>query len=52
VKALRDPIVEKRYNDLGASIWPTTPHELSAYRDSEEARLLPIMKAAGIKPGD
>jgi hypothetical protein len=23
---------------------------MSAYRDSEEARLLPIMKAAGIKP--
>jgi tripartite-type tricarboxylate transporter receptor subunit TctC len=50
VKALKDPRVEKRYADLGASIWPTTPEEITAYRDSEEARLLPIMKAAGIKP--
>jgi tripartite-type tricarboxylate transporter receptor subunit TctC len=50
VKALRDPWVKQRYADLGATTWPTTPQELSAYRDSEEARLLPIMKAAGIKP--
>jgi hypothetical protein len=28
----------------------TTPQEISAYRDSEEGRLLPNMKAAGIKP--
>jgi len=49
-KALRDPWVKQRYADLGASTWPTTPQEISAYRDSEEARLLPIMKAAGIKP--
>jgi tripartite-type tricarboxylate transporter receptor subunit TctC len=50
VKALRDPWVKQRYADLGATTWPTTPQEISAYRDSEEARLLPIMKAAGIKP--
>jgi tripartite-type tricarboxylate transporter receptor subunit TctC len=49
-KALRDPWVIQRYADLGATTWPTTPQEISAYRDSEEARLLPIMKAAGIKP--
>jgi hypothetical protein len=29
---------------------PTTPAEIKAFRDSEEVRLLPIMKAAGIKP--
>ena len=50
MKALRDPWVKQRYADLGATTWPTTPQEISAYRDSEEARLLPIMKAAGIKP--
>jgi tripartite-type tricarboxylate transporter receptor subunit TctC len=50
VKALKDPWVQKRYADLGATIWPTTPEEIRVYRDSEEARLLPIMKAAGIKP--
>jgi tripartite-type tricarboxylate transporter receptor subunit TctC len=49
-KALNDPWVQQRYGDLGATTWPTTPQEVSAYRDSEEARLLPIMKAAGIKP--
>ena len=27
-----------------------TPAEMKAFRASEEARLLPIMKAAGIKP--
>jgi tripartite-type tricarboxylate transporter receptor subunit TctC len=50
VKALKDPWVERRYADLGATIWPTTPEQITAYRDSEEARLLPIMRAAGIKP--
>jgi tripartite-type tricarboxylate transporter receptor subunit TctC len=50
VKALKDPWVQQRYADLGATTWPTTPQEISAYRDSEEGRLLPIMKAAGIKP--
>jgi tripartite-type tricarboxylate transporter receptor subunit TctC len=49
-KALADPQVKTRYGDLGASTWPTSPAEASAFRDSEQARLLPIMKAAGIKP--
>ena len=49
-RALADDIVKKRYRELGASVWPTTPAEASAYRDKEEKRLLPIMKAAGIKP--
>jgi tripartite-type tricarboxylate transporter receptor subunit TctC len=51
VKALADPSLKARYSELGATPWPTTPAEISAFRDSEEARLLPIMKAAGIKPG-
>ncbi|MBI5320666.1 tripartite tricarboxylate transporter substrate-binding protein [Bradyrhizobium sp.] len=50
VKALADDVVKKRYAELGASPWPTTPQEAAAYRESEEKRLLPIMKAAGIKP--
>ncbi len=50
VAALADPWLQKRYSDLGATVWPTTPQQLAAYRDSEEARLLPIMRAAGIKP--
>jgi tripartite-type tricarboxylate transporter receptor subunit TctC len=50
VKALADPGLKTRYNDLGAEPMPMTPTEVKAFRDSEEARLLPIMRAAGIKP--
>jgi tripartite-type tricarboxylate transporter receptor subunit TctC len=50
VKALADPGLKARYNELGASPMPMTPAEATAFRDSEEARLIPIMKAAGIKP--
>ena len=49
-RALADPQVKTRYGDLGASTWPTSPVEIAAFRDSEQARLLPVMKAAGIKP--
>ncbi|KAH2776079.1 hypothetical protein KXW38_000610, partial [Aspergillus fumigatus] len=50
VRALADEAVKKRYAELGATVWPTTPDEARAYRDKEETRLLPIMKTAGIKP--
>ena len=50
VKALADPALKTRYTELGATPWPTSPAEIKAFRDSEEVRLLPIMKAAGIKP--
>lgn len=50
VKALADPGLIKSYRDLGATPLPMTPAEAAAFRDSEEARLLPLMKAAGIKP--
>jgi tripartite-type tricarboxylate transporter receptor subunit TctC len=50
VTALAGDFVKKRYADLGATVWPTTPDECKAYRDSEEKRLMPIIKAAGIKP--
>jgi tripartite-type tricarboxylate transporter receptor subunit TctC len=50
VKALTDPALKARYTDLGAAPFPTTPAEIKAYREAEEARLIPIMKAAGIKP--
>src|SRR5882672_2949866 len=49
-RALADPALKTRYSELGASPWPTSPTEVKAFRDSEEVRLLPIMKAAGIKP--
>ena len=50
VKALTDPALKARYNELGAAPFPTTPAEAKAFRDAEEGRLIPIMKAAGIKP--
>jgi tripartite-type tricarboxylate transporter receptor subunit TctC len=50
VRALADPALKARYSDLGATPWPTSQAEIRAFRDSEEARLLPVMKAAGIKP--
>jgi tripartite-type tricarboxylate transporter receptor subunit TctC len=49
-KALADPILQARYAQLGATPWPASPAEVKAFRDSEEARLLPVIKAAGIKP--
>jgi tripartite-type tricarboxylate transporter receptor subunit TctC len=50
VKALTDPGLKARYNDLGATPMPMTVAEITAFRTGEEARLLPIMKAAGIRP--
>jgi tripartite-type tricarboxylate transporter receptor subunit TctC len=50
LRALADPALKARYADLGATPWPTSPAEIKAFRDAEEARLLPALKAAGIKP--
>ena len=50
VRALSDPALKARYADLGATPWPVSPAEIKAFRDAEEARLLPVLKAAGIKP--
>jgi tripartite-type tricarboxylate transporter receptor subunit TctC len=51
VRALADPGLKARYADLGATPWPASSAEIKTFRDSEEARLLPVMQAAGIKPG-
>jgi tripartite-type tricarboxylate transporter receptor subunit TctC len=50
LKALGDPDLKKRFEELGATAWPSSPAELTAFRSSEEARLLPLIKAAGIVP--
>ena len=50
IKALAEKSLQERYADLGATPWPASSAEIKAFRDCEEARLLPIMKAAGIKP--
>jgi tripartite-type tricarboxylate transporter receptor subunit TctC len=49
-KALADPVVMQKFAELGAVAWPTSAEEITAFRDSEEKRLLPIIKAAGIVP--
>jgi tripartite-type tricarboxylate transporter receptor subunit TctC len=49
-RALADPALKARYSDLGATPWPTSPAEIVAFRNAEETRLLPVLKAAGIKP--
>lgn len=48
-EVLRMPDVAARFQELGATPFPTTPAEITAYRTSEENRLTPIIKAAGIK---
>jgi tripartite-type tricarboxylate transporter receptor subunit TctC len=50
IKALGEKSLQERYADLGATPWPASSSEISKFRDAEEKRLLPIMKAAGIKP--
>ncbi len=50
LKALGDPDLKRRFEELGATAWPTSSAELVAFRASEEARLLPLIKAAGIVP--
>ena len=50
-KALADLQLKTRYAELGATPMPMSPTEMKAFRASEEARLLPVLKAAGIKPG-
>ena len=50
IKALSDPDLKRRFEELGATAWPTSPEEVTAVRASEEARLLPVIRAAGIVP--
>jgi tripartite-type tricarboxylate transporter receptor subunit TctC len=49
-KALADADLVRRFGELGAIAWPTSSEEITAFRDSEEKRLMPIIKAAGIVP--
>ena len=51
IKALADRGLQDRYAELGATPWPASSTEILKFRDDEEKRLLPIMQAAGIKPG-
>jgi tripartite-type tricarboxylate transporter receptor subunit TctC len=50
IKSLNDPDLLRRFEELGATAWPTSPQEVTAFRATEETRLLPIIRAAGITP--
>jgi tripartite-type tricarboxylate transporter receptor subunit TctC len=52
-KALADPNIRQRLNDLAQVIYPPemrTPEGLHAFQKSEVEKWYPIIKAAGIKP--
>jgi tripartite-type tricarboxylate transporter receptor subunit TctC len=48
-KALETAELKAKFADLGSTAWWMTPAETLAYRDSEEARLAPIIKASGAR---
>ena len=48
-KALESDEVKTRYAELAATAWWHSPTETLAMRDAEEARLAPIIKAAGAR---
>ena len=48
-KALESEDLKAKYADLATTAWWSTPADALAYRDSEEARLAPIIKASGAR---
>jgi hypothetical protein len=50
VKVLKDPAVVKRFADLTAEAYPTTPQETAAMFDAEDKMVVPLIKKLGIKP--
>jgi tripartite-type tricarboxylate transporter receptor subunit TctC len=48
-KALESEDVKAKYRDLSTTAWWSSPEATLAYRDSEEARLAPIIKASGAR---
>ena len=49
VEALNDPETQKRLNDLGVEITPSTPQEFAAYIKSEIPKWTAVVKASGAK---
>jgi tripartite-type tricarboxylate transporter receptor subunit TctC len=48
-KALESEDLKAKYADLSTTAWWSTPADTLAFRDSEEARLAPIIKASGAR---
>jgi tripartite-type tricarboxylate transporter receptor subunit TctC len=47
--ALESPDIKARFTDLATTLIWHTPADTLAYRDSEEKRLAPIIKASGAR---
>lgn len=50
VKVLTDPVVVKRFADLTAEAYPTTPQETAAMFDAEDKKVVPLIQKLKIKP--
>ncbi len=48
-KALESDDLKAKVADLGATAWWNSPEDTLAYRDSEQARLAPIIRASGAR---
>ena len=48
-QALATPELSRAYLDLGATPWWTTPAALAAFRDAEQAKLAPVIRASGAR---
>ncbi len=48
-KALESDHVKAKFGALGSTAWWQTPANTLAYRDSEEGRLAPIIRASGAR---
>jgi tripartite-type tricarboxylate transporter receptor subunit TctC len=49
VKVLTDPATVRRFADLSATAWPSTPQELAAMLDKEDRTVVPLLKKLGVK---
>jgi tripartite-type tricarboxylate transporter receptor subunit TctC len=49
VAALKDPSVVEKFDKLGAEAVAMTPAEFTAYLEREDAKWIPVVRAANIK---
>ena len=48
-RALEDEGLKRQYLDQGSTAWWTTPEQIAEFRNSEEQRLAPIIRASGAR---
>lgn len=48
-QALESPDLKRRFEELGASTWHTTPEDLAAFRAVNEASFAPLIRASGAR---